>query len=729
MDIHTENKELGETNISIKIEDNIKENLTEKPENKGIHEKFRKIYISGNRISKLRTNNMMRSVMKSSIVSNKVKARNAVKSMICAGKNSNPNRRALEHLLNKKKLPAAPIKSTATIPTSHSYGNFIRSEPKVTVNLEQYGKFNLSSWVGDNGCDVFGNNVFGGSLKNPSLDTRPNPISNSLYYKPLNVHKEKPQEVNLGEIMSDVLKSVVTGEIKTVDSIIAKLRICYEEKNVFANANKKHINILHFEDDTIKPVIEIDEKYIEIINNWYESCDLILDIEKTNVSIPEIITVQDVSGILFNEFSFKHKDEFLNEYLPLVINSFISNKTIKDFEKKYFTKPVKFEKPISHDLSSKFCDPNFVSIVNQSSIGEEKGIAANYSELGLKIPKNISDNAFNEIKNTINGHQDFFTSALDPTAIDKIKFVDPFRKIDEMSNTVQANPEPYNIIPTLPEVDAPIFEYNSEFNILNPNFSESCVNIIEKNLEQEIIKNSDLIYVILHTKYLQTLCILNPTAEEEYIINNHQEYGFIKLFKIKTDNQEIINVIEKGYSNHQFNAIEEINEHLEIISQYIDFANKHSKNDTCISAEERQVKAYITSFYEINNNIENKMKASALYDIILNSKSVLIDQSKLGGFKNRLSKYLKDLGLEKKRFNDGYYYYGIKVKNNGYAELSNEPLVDSVSKRIRQRMEDEARFSGLERLKLFSVAEKENEEKATIAKGLEKPKKKFPKKK
>jgi hypothetical protein len=704
MDIHTENKELGETNISIEFEDNIKENQTEKSENKGIHEKLKKIYIFRNR---LRTNNMMRSVMKSSVVSNKVKARNAVKSMICAGKNSNPNRRALEHLLNKKKLPAAPIKSTATIPTSHSYGNFIRSEPKVTVNLEQYGQFNLSSWVGDNGCDVFGNKVFGGSLKNPSLDMRPNPMSDQyghLYYKPLNVHKEKPQEVNLGEIMSDVLKSVVTGEIKTVDSIIAKLRICYEEKNVFANANKKHINILHFEDDTIKPVIEIDEKYIEIINNWYEFCDLILDIEKTNVSIPEIITVQDVSGILFNEFSFKHKDEFLNEYLPLVINSFISNKTIKDFEKKYFTKPVKIDKPFFIDSDK------LKGFVNQSSIGEEKGIAANYSELGLKIPKNILDQTFNETKNKISGHQDFFTSALDPTAIDKIKFVDPFRKIDEMSNTVQAEPEPYNIIPTLPEVDAPIFEYNSEFNILNPNFSENCVNIIEKNIEQEIIKNSDLIYVILHSKYLQTLCVLNPTAEEEYIINNHPEYGFIKLFKIKTDNQEIINVIEKGYNNHQFNTIEEINEHLEIISQYIDFANKHSKNDTCISAEERQVKAYITSFYEINNNIENKMKASALYDIILTSKSVLIDQSKLGGFKNRLSKYLKDLGLEKKRFNDGYYYYGIKVKNNGYAEFSTEPLVDSVSKRIRQRMEEEARFSGLERLKMFSVAEEAGEE-------------------
>jgi hypothetical protein len=677
MDIHAEIKEKGDTNISIEFEESIKENQSENPENKGIHEKFKKIYISGNRISKLR-NNIMSSVMKSSIDSNKTNAKNAIKSMICAGKKTNSAVSSSLHLLNKKKLPTTA--SISTIP---------KSEPKITVNLEQ---LNLPS------C----------SLKNPSLDT----FSNSSYYKPLNVHKEKPQEVNLGEILSDVLKSVVTGEIKTVDSIIAKLRVCYEEKNVFANTNKKRINILHFEDDTVKPVIEIDEKYIKIINNWYESCDLILDIEKTNVSIPEIITVQDVSGILFNEFSFKHKNEFLNEYLPLVINSLISNKTIKDFEKKYFTKPVKLEKSfyIESDKSKGF--------VNQSLIGEEKGIAANYNQLGLKIPKNISDETFNETKNKISRHQDFFTSTLKETAFDKIKFINPFYKIDETSNTVKAEPEtsntvkaepePCNIILTLPQVDASIFEYNSEFNILNPNFSENCVNIIEKNIEQEIVKNSDLIYVILHSKYLQTLCILNPTAYEEYIINNHTEYGFIKLFKIKTDNQEIINVIEKEYNNNQFNTIEEINEHLEIISQYIDFANKHSKNDTFISAEERQVKAYINSFYEINNNIENKMKASALYDIILNSKSVLIDQCNLGGFKNRLSKYLKDLGLEKKRFNDGYYYYGIKVKNNGYTEVSTESLVDCVSKRITQRMDEEACFID-ERLKKFSVVKEADE--------------------
>jgi arginine repressor len=38
---------------------------------------------------------------------------------------------------------------------------------------------------------------------------------------------------------------------------------------------------------------------------------------------------------------------------------------------------------------------------------------------------------------------------------------------------------------------------------------------------------------------------------------------------------------------------------------------------------------------------------------------LVIQRDKLAGFKNRLSQYLKEIGLNKKRYNDGYYYYGI----------------------------------------------------------------------
>ena len=96
-------------------------------------------------------------------------------------------------------------------------------------------------------------------------------------------------------------------------------------------------------------------------------------------------------------------------------------------------------------------------------------------------------------------------------------------------------------------------------------------------------------------------------------------------------------------------------------SQYIEFSVKHNSNHI-LSSEESLVKQFLNHKYIIDNDINHKMKASTLHDIIIESKIVKIENDKLAGFKNRLSKYLKDLGLLKKRYNDGFYYYGIVEK-------------------------------------------------------------------
>lgn len=38
-------------------------------------------------------------------------------------------------------------------------------------------------------------------------------------------------------------------------------------------------------------------------------------------------------------------------------------------------------------------------------------------------------------------------------------------------------------------------------------------------------------------------------------------------------------------------------------------------------------------------------------------------------FRNKLSKYLLDIGLKRKRFSDGFYYYGLKDKEVGERDL------------------------------------------------------------
>ena len=206
------------------------------------------------------------------------------------------------------------------------------------------------------------------------------------------------------------------------------------------------------------------------------------------------------------------------------------------------------------------------------------------------------------------------------------------------------------------------FAYNSE--IVEETFDSKNQN-----------SGNSIILVLLNVKQLQTIVVENGNEDENYTIQNYPEFGFTRLFGLLTDNPQIVEFVRHEFNQMQFNDIDEVNKRLSVTSQYIDFSNKHTKASLDTLNEEKQVKTYILNSYTISDDINHKMKASVLYDIIINSMCVFINPSKLNGFKNRLSKYLKDIQLSKKRYNDGYYYYGIQLKQDIDEYLTNTEIL------------------------------------------------------
>jgi hypothetical protein len=443
-------------------------------------------------------------------------------------------------------------------------------------------------------------------------------------------------------------------------------------------SNKKNIILLYFEDDTIKPVIDIGAKYINIIKKWYEDCNLILDIEKTDILIPEKINVYDISDILFNEIKYSSKDEYIHQYLPLIINNIVSNRKIKEFEKKYFLKSP-------NNLS---CISNFL---NQTEPTIYPPMAM-YENLGIKIPENLLDDIVLEEKDT---HKLIYPERITPidTRIlvtdnsygkvvpdnyDNIQ-LDPYNKIYEDTKLIQSDNDPKKIV----------FSYNHDYNLLNPKFGDAgyLTDDLYRNEKVKLNTSTESIYIIYNPKFLQTLCIINPGSDVPYILKNHTEFGFIKLFNLATNNKDILQFVKNEFDKIKFNDVDELNEKLSITSQYIDFSNKLNDINMTNINEEFEVKKYIKSSFLINNDINNKISAFTLYDIIIKSKIIKIEQSKTNGFKNRLSKYLKDLGFEKKRHDDGYYYHGISSKITIFNKPIEQTDIDNYIKERKSPLE------------------------------------------
>ena len=89
------------------------------------------------------------------------------------------------------------------------------------------------------------------------------------------------------------------------------------------------------------------------------------------------------------------------------------------------------------------------------------------------------------------------------------------------------------------------------------------------------------------------------------------------------------------------------------------FENLYDISQKCpLEKEKRLILYYINSNYHISNNVEKRIKVSVLQDSV--QKELKINDVNL---KYRFASMLSEIGLQKKRYSDGMYIYGIEPKS------------------------------------------------------------------
>jgi hypothetical protein len=74
-----------------------------------------------------------------------------------------------------------------------------------------------------------------------------------------------------------------------------------------------------------------------------------------------------------------------------------------------------------------------------------------------------------------------------------------------------------------------------------------------------------------------------------------------------------------------------------------------------------ELKRLINKYFVLDNNIENKIKFTNIWNII--TKNFNISEQYIGYYKHQLPIVLEGMGLSKKRYSDGMYWYGLTEKN------------------------------------------------------------------
>ena len=140
----------------------------------------------------------------------------------------------------------------------------------------------------------------------------------------------------------------------------------------------------------------------------------------------------------------------------------------------------------------------------------------------------------------------------------------------------------------------------------------------------------------------------------------------IKFIECNTINgiftDDKINELFDNKIYNDFASLEQIYSTIVELNNNLNKKINQSQTKATTNNEEKEVISWINFNYIITNNNEPDYRMSASKISELLEVQLGISPSDKMSFRNRLSKYLLNAGLQKKRFSDGFYYFGMKNK-------------------------------------------------------------------
>ena len=397
------------------------------------------------------------------------------------------------------------------------------------------------------------------------------------------------------------------------------------------NDLQNNIVYLNFEnDETFFPLFQLSETYNKFYQELYSECEINYDIE-----ITELHYNNEIPRNKLRHFLFVHCGK-----------TDIGHK--KMFECQYF--PAFINKCLSdikiQEIEKKMCKKEGYNSIQENTTFDKKKI-------------------IEKMKITI------------PTFIEK-KILLPHKTITtDKSNMI------------------PINDYNNLENSFTSKYS--YYGNVENDTDN---KNNKIVSVLFNYNELYTIVKeykksgdLSDFQFTTKVLNECPEYGFIELLQYDTLDNSMISQIKCMFHKKSFADVNELNEQLGVLEKFYNFLVETLK-PTVVSNndEETVVRNIILSHYDIDDNIENRMKANQLIDSVINLQRngplIYPFETDNNSFRIRISKYLIKIGLKKHRYSDGYYYYGIKRKI-----ISNEINQDELSKIIEKRKDELQSFT------------------------------------
>lgn len=443
-----------------------------------------------------------------------------------------------------------------------------------------------------------------------------------------------------------------------------------------------------FEDDTVRIIPKNMEKAQDLLTDWHNEIEYFVTSETIilpspanyqNIPGPNAVyrkaptlTQEDYAALTQKEISVSWKETIIQNYLPTKINQLLLTKQVEEFEKSYardmakngggtlvsgkafpfpaesyllqnqvMKDPSAKVKPFTGQISTstssntrtEYHKDGSSSVINQSHPETTFG----YTNLVLETYSNIKPSVTVKVPTSFSATESSKISASSSSG-------DTCKDFESFAGWSSGKHGPYGFQSC---------SGGSGSGRWMPWDGRDTYMLLEETKTE--------IHVFFHLKSMKTLVHVpdmknsNDTALK--LILETPQCGFVRLFTLKAK-EATVPWVKQSLHNKYHSTIEELNRAIDTLNNTISETEKASKESQKHCQELENIKRYLGRSYEILDDINYKIKASVLCQEI--AKQLVYDAAAAQGLNVRLSNYLKDMGLQKKRYNDGYYYYGLK---------------------------------------------------------------------
>jgi hypothetical protein len=194
-----------------------------------------------------------------------------------------------------------------------------------------------------------------------------------------------------------------------------------------------------------------------------------------------------------------------------------------------------------------------------------------------------------------------------------------------------------------------------------------------------------LSYIIFNNVYNISLFIReNPSVKDT--CDEFPEFEIVETFDSNKISQSTLENCYSLFNKKTFLSKQSLIEKLESFKKLYDIPKNDNNPYTAENVSEKdKVIRFMNNMYIMNDDPTYKIGASELYNTVMNHLCIPFEDKI--AFRKRLAGYFIELGLTRKRYTDGYSYYGIKLRYDDNKKTGPISIEEIMKKRTEEKQE------------------------------------------